>query len=612
MNDEREMLDSDPPETDVVVRQYGLLAPQNWGPDVDEELNRMNRFWNTLVEIEQRTREKYLAILGESEALAEVQAEIEALQAERLAQIEERNKRRAAVRSKSKADTGEQQARIKEINAALKPLYTQSKALMKAAREEKKAALKGLEMERRAEVKAARQNSGCFWCNYNAVLESYSVARVKAMKDGGALRFRRFDGTGRLTNQIQGGASAEEILSGKNTQVQLELLAPLGGRRGRQGGYKGLLTIRAFFGRDETGKRFSRDVRFPIVMHRPFPPGAIIKSVTVTVRQDNPTVIRGAVAGDNGERLETGRKRYEVSFVCRHPKADAPASGGEAVGINLGWKQVQGGLRVATAVSTTGETEHLVVPDSVVQGYAHIEELRSRTDLAANALQVALKEATATMPLWSKDGEVPVEGLSERDHRLLSAIKRSAKTPSKAMDVLAWRLKAVPDMPFVADLATALEAWRAERKKDVLEMDGLRRHLQGRRKNTYREFAKRWADKAQVAVLDASRYKEMSRVKRPDGEDTELAAPARHQRVIAAPYELKLALQQAFKKAGGTVEQYSGTINHCTHCGSTDIKGEVAMLCHGCKAVFDVDVNAAMNLLASVTKPPEQRQAKAG
>ncbi|MEI2421840.1 hypothetical protein V6O07_16300, partial [Arthrospira platensis SPKY2] len=104
---------------------------------------------------------------------------------------------------------------IREINAELKPLYTQSKSLMAAAREEKKVALKALETGRRAEVKAARQTSGCYWCNYNAVIDSYSTARVRAMKEGGTLRFRRFDGTGRLVNQLQGGASAEELLTGQ-------------------------------------------------------------------------------------------------------------------------------------------------------------------------------------------------------------------------------------------------------------------------------------------------------------------------------------------------------------------------------------------------------------
>lgn len=600
VREEQESRD-DAPDTDVTVRQYGLLAPQNWGPDVDDEIFRMNKLWNTLVEIEHRNREKYLAIVGESEALAEVKGQIDTLQAERVALIEEVNKRRALVRSKAKADTGVQQARIKEINAELKPLYTQSKSLMAAAREEKKVALKALETGRRAEVKAARQASGCYWCNYNAVIDSYSTARVKAMKEGGTLRFRRFDGTGRLVNQLQGGATAEELLTGQDTQVQIELLGPLGGRRGRQGGQKALLTVKAFSARDEQGKRYNREVVFPMVMHRPFPPGAIIKSVTVSIRQEHPTVIRGTDKAAPGRRLETGRKRFEVSFVCRQPKSAPGTAGGGAVGINLGWKSVAGGLRVATAVSTSGDIEHLVLPENTLTAYRHIEEIRSRTDLDANEMHATVKAALAEMPLWDANGEVVVDGLTESDHRLLSSIKRAGKARAKAMDVLAWRLKEVPDMPFVAELSEALEAWRVRRKKEVLEMDGLRRRLQGRRKNTYREFAKRWASKAEVVVVDASRYKAMTMVKRPDGTDPELPQAARHQRVIAAPYELKLALEQAVAAAGSVWEQYGGRINHCHACGSKNVHGENVVACQDCQAVFDVDENAARNLLASLT-----------
>ena len=43
--------------------------------------------------------------------------------------------------------------------------------------------------------------------HYNAVLASDETARVRAMKEGADLKFHSFDGQGRFTNQIQGGAT---------------------------------------------------------------------------------------------------------------------------------------------------------------------------------------------------------------------------------------------------------------------------------------------------------------------------------------------------------------------------------------------------------------------
>src|SRR3989344_3836666 len=36
---------------EIVIRQYGLLAPLDWGQDCEEELERMDQLWNRLVDI---------------------------------------------------------------------------------------------------------------------------------------------------------------------------------------------------------------------------------------------------------------------------------------------------------------------------------------------------------------------------------------------------------------------------------------------------------------------------------------------------------------------------------------------------------------------------------
>lgn len=583
-------------ESAVTVFRYGLLAPINWGRDVEDELYRMNALWNKLVEIERANRERYREIISTSPALSEVSERIEALHREREDLIAERKRRRASARSKSKADTADLDERIKAIKAELAPLYEQRKSLAAEAREQQKPLLDALEAERREAVKAARQSSGCFWPNYNAVIASYEIARKRAMKTGADMRFRRFSREGRLVNQIQGGMSVEDLFSCRHSQVGIRL----GGQsRGRQ---TGTLYVTAYTGRDESGRRIRRNVEFPIILHRPFPKDAVIKEVAVNIRRRSPSVVSGQTETDDGRIIEYGEAEYSVAFTCQTP-APEKSAGSSAAGINIGWKRVSGGLRVATAAFHDGTFEHLILPDEWVKKYERVQALRSGIDDADNEMHAALRQALQGMPLWERDGPM-VEGLSDSDHRLLSAIKRAPRAPGRAMDALAWRLKETPNMPFVADLGATIEAWRKARKRMILEMDNLRGKLLARRKDLYRTFAARIAAYAGAIAIDDTDYRQAALVERTDGEDLELHEQARRQRVMAAPYELRLAIEQAAAKRGGYVERHRGSVNHCRACRSRNVSGDIARHCHACGAVFDVDENAALNLLHTLIAGP--------
>jgi hypothetical protein len=47
--------------TDVIVRNYRLLDPLDWGEDCEAELRRMTALWNRLVEIDNGHRNNYRA-----------------------------------------------------------------------------------------------------------------------------------------------------------------------------------------------------------------------------------------------------------------------------------------------------------------------------------------------------------------------------------------------------------------------------------------------------------------------------------------------------------------------------------------------------------------------
>ena len=247
---------------------YGLFAPLDWGEDCDAETERMRALWNQLVEIDRAARVAYRDAVASAvdpdlaAAMARAVADIEAAKAAK-------KQARQHARSK-KIETPEIDADLAAARAAyveLRPLHAAAKAKAKLAA---KARTDAIEAARQAATKAARQASGCYWGNYNAVIASYDTTRQRLLKSGGDLRFRRPGGDRRLVAQIQGGISAEELFAGDSSQVSLRraTAADWPMRHVHRNGH--ILSMVAF-----TRDRQARLVSFPLILHRPFPPGAM-------------------------------------------------------------------------------------------------------------------------------------------------------------------------------------------------------------------------------------------------------------------------------------------------------------------------------------------------
>jgi hypothetical protein len=84
-----------------------------------------------------------------------------------------------------------------------------------------------MQAEREAAIKAVAVEIKPWWCNCNAVLTAFSRARSTVLNQLAAgngkaqVRFRRYDGEFRITNQIQRGMSIETLLAVRHCQVQL-------------------------------------------------------------------------------------------------------------------------------------------------------------------------------------------------------------------------------------------------------------------------------------------------------------------------------------------------------------------------------------------------------
>lgn len=189
----------------------------------------------------------------------------------------------------------------------------------------------------KAETRAARKASGLGWGTYQLIEDDVQRASKTATP-----RFRKFDGTGRVGAPIQACTGADEKLG-----HGVELSKP---------DERGHARIRIRLVRDEW-------IEMPVKIHRPLPTGQVVRVAVVV------------------DRIGT-RYVYGIRIVSKSTRERRLGDG--RVAINFGWRRVEGGVRVATAVGDHGAHE-LVIPDAIIGAYYHSEKLRSIADSEAHA-----------------------------------------------------------------------------------------------------------------------------------------------------------------------------------------------------------------------------------
>lgn len=563
-------------EPGVLIRQYGLGDPTDWGDDCQEHLWLCNKLWNRFVEIEQENRKKYLAILRQDEELRYTEDEITALQTERAERIAQRNAARAKARSKS-VDSAEVRDGINDLNHRITKLAKLASARRRAIRPVYGEQIRASEMERRALVKLARQQSGLWWSNYNMVQARYEKARSKAMKDGAELRFHSFDGTGQFRCQIQGGMSVNDLFAGRNSVVQVDPVDPQAWTSHSRGARRRLsrthLTITVYTGTGEDGKPFRRTLRFPMVMHRPIPDDARIKELFVTRKRVGTQFV------------------WSVTFTTRaSPGQESINSSQTVCAVDLGWRKTPQGLRVATALDSTEEVQYVILPNSLLYKFEHANTLKSRIDDEVNTVQTVLREKSSLLPNLPDD-------LTEL---LASALRPRPTTRRLAKMIIFWR----DNYPGIgADVVSYLEEHRKHLKRLQNEMDNLRDKALHRRQDFYRKAAIQIVqDKAMVLIEDFD-LRGVTAVKQDDGAENDAPEPVRRMRQVAAVSELRkwIVLQAAKHGTRIDVLKSAYTTRRCSACDHLNEKSDpydLVWKCPKCGNVLDQDINACRNLLA--------------
>jgi hypothetical protein len=542
---------------------------------VMQQLRMANQYRNEIVATELARREAYHALLRDlSPKLLDLQAAIAAI-----------NVQTDEIGSLSQP-TAEQKAEKKALAAKRTALRLEEKMLQASLREMPEFKQRNAENDEMidARTKAAYKafgKQGLFWGTRTDVLSS-----AMQLRKGPPPRFKRFNGTGCLSVQVQtqvskgeGFLTVPKLLAGDSELIKLRPVAD----EDRQPwmGNREWWHLQFLLGAEDESKRITsknprRYADILVRMHRPLPDYAHVTWIK----------LQREVVGT--------RSRWKVLFTLASnegfPKLVAQCG---VVGIDIGYRPVGDiktgfakrrkgkaakaitgrDLRIAVAAGTDGAVEEFVLPFTVVEKLSHRKELQSLRDTQFDIMRDSLCE-------WLKSVECP-EWLAE-DTKTISRW-RSPRRLAKLYFL--WKHQ---QWNLSSSMFSMLEAWQ-KKDRHLLqwqshEADRVRRF----RKDIYSNWAKKLSQKYRYCVLEDIDLSEHA-------VSEDLKKQAQRNRMAAAISLLRSAL-----KASGMqvlAVDARNTSRRCNACGTlNEVKGLTTWTCKSCAATWDRDVVAARNV----------------
>nr|WP_172685368.1 hypothetical protein [Methylobacterium oryzae]AGO88270.1 Transposase [Methylobacterium oryzae CBMB20] len=540
-------------KTEVVIRKYGLLQPTNWAEDCESEMRLMDDLWNKLVYINDEYISKYISLMCQDKNFSEAKSQYD--------------------------NSVAASAAVSDIASSKRRLAIIQKDVARRMAD----ALRALETSRREEVKVARQESGLWWGNYNALVRSFERARSAAIRGGQTMHRRSGGGDGRITNTLQGGAAVEALFDGSLSQI---MVRPISARawlseiRGERRRLQRTFLSATVFVRD--GER--RTVTWPMIMHRPIPANCRVKEVIITRRRHG------------------NSWRWAASFICTQQadRAVPEPTGAKRIAIDVGWRRVPDGLRVATVVISGQSPSFIVLPASMLVSFSLIDELRSRLQ-ASNRLGIDMLQR-ADLGSFAQ----PFQDLL-RDFQSISEKRPVDLAKFCESDFFLLQAR--------ENVGMDLWAWRKGHKRLT---DWLRNHHRktvGHRNHFYQNKIIEVLDQASEVIVNDVKVGEIAARRTSRSESPFVPNRVGHYRRIAAPSELIRALKlQAEKRKIAFNKLEAESPVRCPTCGSLSRKTRADALpqvCANCDSSFDQDVVACESLLSPAPTARTTRSVKA-
>jgi len=593
-------------KSDKSARVYKFGSPLKTAVESEvamEQLRLQNRFWNALVEADKVFTEKYWAIRDGADArLPVLRKQIEDI---KVRTEEIRTEIKKGRQDGIKGTPSDLKAEIVELKAQKKPLIAEKKEIWAFVKDTVKPQLHELDGERYDKNVAIRQEyaqNGLYWGNYLAVMDSFETARMAIMKtqveDGQKrpeLQFHRFERVGRWTCQIQGGMNITQAFLGSNNYFQIDRLPadawthPSRGERGRLKRTKARIRIGS--GEKKTVPIW---LEIPIVMHRPIPESAEIKSVSIHVSKLADKFV------------------WSLTVTVREDCSVPLERTGHCVAINIGWRAKGLATRIAYMLDSRGVEEEILLGSEYTvsnEKAASLQGIRKKN----------FNETVAWFNEWKKaNADIVPPWLSERTKMMMSW-KSEAQLASVAIQWSGRGFRREGDPPefrFHGDeeAFNKIEAWRKQDKHLWQWHANLSDRIRGRRLCEYRKIALKLSKEYDVVIQeDFDLRKTKGKKKAEEGADND--DHIRRMSDLASVSTFRTETIRAMRSAGKEhVKLDSKNITKtCPFCGGTIKPGRktnIMVQCSKCGKVYDQDWAASKNLLtayldSSGDVPPE-------
>lgn len=536
-----------------VVYSYPALPPAMNLEVVEEQLWLAHQYRNVLVEIELARRERYGAIMKafQPPECATLEAELTGLDqaiADINADIAARN-----AKAKRRLGTPEERARLKDIRTRRREVIAALRQVKGKLRDDPSLAAQVKASDERAfaEVRMKRGKCGVYWASYLKVEES-----VK--RQGNPPRRHPYRGEGLLACQFQGGLSMADAYGCQDARLRLPYPGEHGGR----------VTARLRVQSDE-GKPVWADI--PIEIGRLPPDDARIKWAYLVRRRHKGT-----------------QWQWTLQLVLERAAgwADPQCAATGAVGIDLGWRLFEDRLRVAYWVGSDGREGEVSLPISVVEKWRYAESVQGtrdkRFDTARAALGDWLHLHRETCPEWLRER---LRGLPHwRSIDRLAAVVFDWNTTGNEV------ANEESILPFLAE-------WRKQDRHLLRLSESVRQQaIDYRDREVGRKIAAQLRRQYRTIVVEDWNIKQQLR--RPEAAAEESGDSSRLYHRMAAPGRLRQLLTA--KAARVVRAPAANTTKTCHQCGSVEaVDGRVSVehTCQACGVTYDIDQNAAINLL---------------
>ena len=314
-------------------------------------------------------------------------------------------------------------------------------------------------------------------------------------------------------------------------------------------------------------------------MHRMLPADGIIKWAHLQ-RQKSSRAI--------GKTYLSLTKDYDYTLRLTLEEPPQEERNKAKVAIEVGWRLLQTGLRVAVALGEDGDLRELYLPKQWLDGKRKAESLGSIVDRGTNQTALAIKAAHPELCKKAEQPENPEKPTAAATPATLAWAGDNARRLAAAL------VKIYREDP---TLQPELEKWRKHHFHLLRYKRGLADKLIRIRREIYRKFVSDLTKKYSICRIEDFDLRQVTTKDQPH----ELV---KWQRTAAGISSLRLMLSQRL-----TTQKLSAknTTQKCHNCGSIekwDAAHDVWHRCKQCNSRWDQDHNSVRNLLDLLRETP--------